>query len=214
MNSKKMLTSYLIVAILFIIAGIVLLSWPQTTMDIICYGLGLLIFVFGAFQIYTYFKGRNEKFNFRMNILTGLIACGIGSFMLIKSDIVISILPFIVGFTLLLEALIKFKQAYDLKKAAYEGFKWIVGLGALTLLFAILLMFNPFDAATSMVMFIGICLIVDGIGGCWTLYCIHKHMKDVEDVIEVEEITPEIVETDSISTMADEVIKNTKKDQN
>lgn len=184
MNSKKMRMSYLITAILFIVSGIILITWPQTTLDIICYGLGALILIYGAFQIYTYVKGRAEKLGYHMNLISGLIACGIGLFMLLKSEIVISILPFIVGFTLLLDSLLKFKHAYDLKKVHYEGFKWIFVLGSFTLLLACLLMYNPFDAATSMVMFMGICLVVDGLAECWTLFCVNKYMKllDHEDI--------------------------------
>lgn len=198
MNTKNMRNTYLITAILFIIAGIILLSWPQTTMNIICYGLGALILIYGAFQIYTYYKGKQETTSYHMNLLTGIIACGIGLFMLLKSEIVISILPFIIGFTLLLESLLKFKHAYDLKKAGYEGFKWILIMAVITLAFAGLLVYNPFDAATSMVMFIGICLIYDGISELWTLYCVTKYIHNQDEIIvednEVSEISEEIQE--------------------
>lgn len=183
LNSKKLLNSYMITAVLFIAAGIILISWPQTTMKIVCYGLGSLIFLYGAFQIYSYLKGRAEDFVFQMNLLLGLIACGIGLFMLMKSEIVISILPFIIGFTLLLASIMKCKQALDLKKAGYDGYKIIALLGAVTLVFAVLLMYNPFDAAASMVMFIGICLVFDGISELWTVYCIRKHIQEAEENI-------------------------------
>lgn len=205
MNSKKMQISYMISAILFMIAGIVLVSWPQTTLKIICYGLGGLTFVYGGFQLYTYYKGKAEQFNFQMNLLTGLIACGIGLFMLLKSEIVISILPFITGFTLLLESIVKFKHAYDLKQAGYDGFKWIVVLGVISLIFAILLMYNPFHAAASMVMFIGICLIVDGLGELWTLYCVRKYLNQVEG--EVIDVTADSEVVEDTNTTTNEEVK-------
>ena len=44
-------------------------------------------------------------------------------------------------------------------------------------------MYNPFDAAASMVMFIGICLVFDGISELWTVYCIRKHIQEAEENI-------------------------------
>lgn len=225
MNSKKMRNTYFITAILFVIAGIILVSWPETTMNIVCYGLGGLILIYGAFQIYTYYNGKKEETNYHMNLITGIIGCGIGLFMLIKSDIVISILPFIIGFTLLLESLLKFKHGYDLRKVGYEGFKWIMLIASITLLLAGLLVYNPFNSVISMVMFIGICLIYDGFSELWTLYCVTKYIKQqdsndsVIDVVkekdkEVENANATILEdtnTKFTNLMVDETLNNEKK---
>lgn len=180
--------SFIIMAIVFIVAGIILVAWPDVTTKIVCYGIGGAISIYGLLHLIAYFTKYKTVGYFQLDLLIGLLAAGVGLFMLFKSDVVISILPVILGITLFIESIIKLQRAMELKKAGYEGWRWILIIAGITVLLAVLLFFNPFEATSAMAIFIGICMIYNGISELWTIYCMTTYLKDRVDVVEVVEV--------------------------
>ena len=50
----------------------------------------------------------------------------------------------------------------------------MLAAGILTLLLGVVLLINPFGAATTMIQCIGIGLMVDGVSELWAVYCMSR----------------------------------------
>ena len=82
--------------------------------------------------------------------------------MLVKSEFVLSFLPFLTGVFLLLGAVIKLQSALDLRHLGLSKWWLILIAGAASLILGILLVVNPFEAARVAVILIGAGLLADG----------------------------------------------------
>ena len=99
--------SYYISAILGIVLGAALLVWPQTSMQTFCYVLGTCSVVLGLVKIVMYFMKDRLANLMQPDLVVGISALAFGIFVLVKSEFVLSFLPFLTGVFLLLGAVIK-----------------------------------------------------------------------------------------------------------
>ena len=93
----------------------------------------------------------------------GVAFTALGAFCLITPSTVVSILPFLLGLVLLLDAVGKFQRALQMRSVGFPY--WWVSLvfAVCVLLLAITLLFNPFGAVKFTMIFFGACLLADGI---------------------------------------------------
>lgn len=167
-------TGVVLTAVLFIILGMVLIIWPELTSRIVCYALGLLTLVFAATHIISFFTDKKVYFVFNVDLIFGLVAAGTGIFMLIRPDIVIDILPFVIGLLLIFSSVLDFQKSFLLKTYGNGRWKSSLVLTCIKLVFGIALMASPwFPVVVSwfskemLVRFIGIGLIYNGLTELW-----------------------------------------------
>lgn len=160
-------TGVVLSSLLFILLGLVLLLWPDIASTIVCYSLGVLILVFAVFRIISFFTDKKIYFIFNLDLIVGLVAAGIGIFMLLRPDIVISILPFIIGLVLIFSSILDFQKTFLLRE--YGNKRWISSMvfTCLKLAFGIFMLAAPLFIAETLVRLIGIGLIYNGLSELW-----------------------------------------------
>ena len=119
----------------------------------------------------------------------GIIIAVIGVWILLQPDKVIAMIPILVGIIIIIHGINNLQQAFHLFQNRYD--KWWVALllGLVTVAFGILLIRNPFKAIDTLVMFIGLFLIYDGISDIWIIsrvFRMAKQMKQEVEAIETE----------------------------
>ncbi|WP_082189876.1 HdeD family acid-resistance protein [Candidatus Stoquefichus sp. SB1] len=156
---KKGVVLYSIIAI---VMGFILILFPDTTSQVICYGVAAIIFICGLVNFVRYFSN-DFSYRFGYDLISGFLLCAIGVFMMIRSDIVIMMIPFVIGIFIVVEGVMNIIRSFQLKRWGFE--RWIYDLILALLLFLLgcIVVFNPFDAAMMSVIFMGVCLIYDGL---------------------------------------------------
>lgn len=98
----------------------------------------------------------------------------IGVFFVIRTDVIISIIPLIFGLFILASGIADITKARQLKVLGYQN--WLVTfiMAIVKSTLGIVMLFNPFSAAVTMLMFIGACLIYGGISSLWIIYSLTK----------------------------------------
>ncbi|MDO5422898.1 MAG: DUF308 domain-containing protein [Eubacteriales bacterium] len=203
-NVRGYSKSYYISAVAGIILGLAMLVWPETSMQTFCYTLGAVAVIFGLVKIVMYFtKDRMENL-MQPDLVVGITATAFGAFVLLKSEFVLSILPFFTGVFLLIGAILKLQAALDLKRLEFRAW-WVVLIISIAM-FALggLLVANPFDAARVVVILIGAGLLADGatnLADMFLITSLYKKARNkpkeknvavhVVDAEEAEEITKE-----------------------
>lgn len=165
-DMKKQLT---LTAIFSILLGLVLAIWPDATKLAVSYLIGTALVIFGGIQVVRYFVYEVRLDLFRYDFVSGLILLGAGVFFLMKPQVIVSILPILLGIAIIIDGAVKIQQSMDLMRAGYPRWWLIMLLAALALAAGIVLLVNPFEAASTLMLLIGIVLIYNGVTDLWTI---------------------------------------------
>ena len=186
---KKLKTNVVVSAALCILLGIVLVAWPDLSIQIVCTAVGAVLLIGGGVRLAVYFTTKDGSVYTQMNLIMGIVLAVVGVWILLQPGKVLAIIPIIVGIVIVLHGINNLQQAVTLCKEKYD--KWWVALilGLLTVGFGVLLICRPFEALDTVVMLIGIFLIYDGISDIWIvsrLYRTAKMLKQEAEALEVE----------------------------
>lgn len=164
---KKIKANVIVSAVLCIVAGVVLVAWPGMSVYVACITIGAVITVSGIGRLIDFISNRDGSLFSQLNLITGIIITIIGVWILIRPGTIIALIPILVGIIIVIHGINNLQQAVMLCQNRYD--KWWVALilGLVTAGFGILLIFNPFEAVNTLVMFIGLFLIYDGISDIW-----------------------------------------------
>ncbi len=97
----------------------------------------------------------------------------IGLVALFKSEVLLSVLPVIIGLIILMDGLVTINQALNLRKLDYR-WKYFLPMGIVVAVFGLILVLNPFGSAMLLMRFLGFTLLVDGFCDFWWYYRLKK----------------------------------------
>lgn len=188
---KGLKANYTVSAGLCTLLGLVLLIWPGTTMRIVCALLGGMLLIYGLLQIVLWLINRERTMISQGMMVFGIVLAVIGVWILMQPEMIIMAVPVIVGVLIVIHGIHNIVQAIALKKDDYDRW-WLAFLfGALTVVLGGILVYNPFEVAETVVRFIGIFLIYDGVSDIWILSRVFKVKRDKEKIIDVDYVDVE-----------------------
>lgn len=158
--------SSLLMSIIEIVIGILLLINPVGFTSGIIVTLGIVLAIMGVGQIIGYFHTEAEEAASGGKLTKGILFTVFGLFCAFKSGWFIATFPVITilyGVLILVAGVSKLQKAIDMVRVKQNY--WFVALisAALTLLFAVLIIFNPFASTAILWTFIGVTLIVEAV---------------------------------------------------
>ncbi len=173
---KEINKEKIMISLLYIIIGSFLFIYPKLSIDIIMISISLLLIVYGIFHLIIYLRSENIGLYNRLELITSIIALATSIFILFNSKIVISIIPFIIGVFIIIEAGTLIKHATILRNYDHKSFQISLVLGIILFIIGAYLLFNPIEIITSLMTFIGVILICMGLFELWTFYQLQKYM--------------------------------------
>ena len=178
---KNLKWNLILMSLLYLALGIFLLAVPGTALNIVCYALGAVVLICAAVQLVRYFTASHKVFQSQFTLISGLVCLGLGGFLLLRSDIVVRILPVVFGLFVLFDSLGRIQSALELRRCGYASWKWFILLALLSVVLGGIMIFDPFAAMETLVMGIGIILIVEGAfnlgGAIYTALAIRRFNK-------------------------------------
>lgn len=191
---KGLKANYVLSAVFCILFGITLVIWPDASTRAVCIGLGVVLALSGIVNLITYFAERDGRLISQINLLVGIVLTVVGGWIVLKPEVLIMIVPIIVGIIVTIHGAHNLVQALELFRNKYS--KWWVALllGMVTAGLGILLICNPFDAVSTVVMLIGIFLIYDGISDIWIISRLSKTARDIRETMKALDVEAEIEE--------------------
>lgn len=192
---------FVVSSALYVLLGIVLIRFPDQSLRTVCYFFGGVTLIYGLIRVITYFVQKREGFLFLTDVVAGIILTGIGIFLLLTPEVVISIIPFIIGLLILFHSIMKIQRALQLKRVNYEKWWSMLILSLITAVLGALIIYNPFKTVSMMVRAIGIVLIVDGVINLASIFFTAHTVKKMTKIIDeatgaVEEVEIEVVDND------------------
>lgn len=149
LKSKNSLT-----ALIYIIAGIVLVVAPTAPVRIICLILGIILLIQGILRIASSGRG--------YSLVPGILLLIVGVLLVFSPSFIISLLPVAVGVYLLISGISEIMGAMDVRRA---GGTWVgtAVVAGIMLLTGVVLLFNPFGSLQMALRIAGVALLIDGI---------------------------------------------------
>ena len=156
-----------LLAIIGIIAGLMLAVFPEQSINVLTYAIGIMSLIYGAVKIVSYFRNKAVSYLFFIEMILGIVLVGIGIFSFINPGGILAVLPIIFGILIVIEGVSKIQRAKLLKECGSQKWKTALLVGVLIGLLGIILILNPFHALVLTVRVMGIVLLADGIAGIW-----------------------------------------------
>ena len=180
------LKSEIISSVFYLAFGLCLILIPDQTVNIICkIVFGLIMIASGIYHIVIY-TAEKEKATI-LDLFTGVIVMVLGIFLFFTPQIVIRILPYLLGAFVLVDSIWKIKGSYRLKKAQRGRWK-IIFLGCLVFIaLGVSMLFYSFMSVTQMLLFSGIILTADGAADIVFLTMIRLGMRKSEKLPDEKE---------------------------
>ncbi len=179
---EKVKTFNYFLPIVYFILGLLMVIFPGTVNDIINYIIGGLLMLFGIDYIVRYLSNNKVTTYSKYSLTVGIVPIICGVFLICNPEVLVSIIPFVAGMIILMDAFEKLKHAVDLKKMKYD--EWWVDLvvSILFIVFGIVVIMNPFDAAKLLIRILGIFFLIDCFIDVWTNFSYEKiKIKNGED---------------------------------
>jgi uncharacterized membrane protein HdeD (DUF308 family) len=154
----------LIAGILFVGAGAYICTVPLATYLTLATLFSVSFICTGVAEIVFSIRNNKTLSGWGWFLVNGLLSLVIGVYLLMYPGISISILPFVVGFTLLFRSIQVLGYALDLKNLKIANWGILSLLGVLGMVFSFLLLAHPIYAGLSLVTFTALSFMVVGVG--------------------------------------------------
>lgn len=170
------------------VLGIVMVIWPGISVLTACMLLGIFCILGGIYEMVRYFKLGTAGVFFRYDFSSGIFSILAGIFLLLHPHGIAMLLPIAAGLYILTRSIQDLQTAFEMRRSHIGNWIIVFLLGVADLIFALLLLFNPFSGAKALTLFLGIALIVNSLRSLYLIYGISKVVKDSrnDDVIDVE----------------------------
>lgn len=159
---KQLKTNMLVMSALYLALGIVLLGWPQTVLNVICYVVGGLVALGGVMQLVRFFAARERMLLAPLSLVLGLVCLGLGLFLIVRSDVVQTVLPIVFGLFVVFDSVVRVQNALELRRCGHPRWWSLLALALLSVVLGAVMIANPFGAISTLVKAIGLVLCLEG----------------------------------------------------
>jgi uncharacterized membrane protein HdeD (DUF308 family) len=165
------------VAVLLI--GIIMVVYPGASANIICSVIGILLCAAGVYLIVSYFVRSKLVVLGSFSLVQGVVLAGLGAYILIKPEFLAAIITVILAIILIAGGAMKLQYGMDFMRLKLSGW-WFELIGAaLMIVLGVVAIANPFAAASALMIYLGVCLIVDAVWDLASITVLSSQLKNL-----------------------------------
>lgn len=172
----NILKGELVSSIFYILLGLCLAFMPVQTVNIICKVVfGLVLIGAGLYHIYIYIREKEDSTI--LDLFSGVIVLVLGGFLFFNPQIVVKLLPLLLGALVLVDSIWTFRGSFRLKKRGRREWKAFLISSFVCIGFGIAMMVNPFPKVRQTVMFAGWVFLCNGVADIVFFILLRRGMK-------------------------------------
>lgn len=173
---KLLKDTYVVTAICYIALGAVLFLYPALALNLVCSGIGMVVLVFGAMKLLSYFRTKNDNLGKQLDLVIGIVLSVLGIFILVSPGVIAAMLPFAVGVYIFFDSVLNIRQALELKNVGFERWWSMLVLAVIMVVIGIIMLCNPFKTAALTVRVVGAIFFLRGISNIITVWFTDKQI--------------------------------------
>ena len=204
---NNFLKGQIVTSIIYIALGACLVFMPVSTVNVICkFVFGILLILVGLYHILIYVA---EKLNSTIfDLFSGGVLMVLGIFLFMNPQIVVKLLPILLGTFILVDSIWSLKGSLKLKKRGADSWKFLLLGSIIFIALGISLVVKPFTMVKYTVIFAGWIFLCNGVIDMIYLILLRKGLKEIKQDVEAVDADGEIIsgedsgETDDLDTEA------------
>ena len=126
------------------------------------------------------------------DLIKGLVIVCIGIFICVKSELVVSVLPVVLGIGVVLSGILKLQHAFDLKRMGFDTWVRIGLTSAVNIFIGLIVILNPFSTVAWLMRLVGIGFLFSGVTDLITTIYVSKKASEYYVDGKAEETDEEI----------------------
>lgn len=150
----------LLVSIIFVCFSVFMIIQPAMSISVLIKSLGVIVLVDGILHIASYFKHLKGEKTLSLELIRGILNFIIGVIVISNPEAFLSFFAIIIGVWILIQSIIKFQFAFNMKSIEDKNWIIIFILAIVTFLFGCVILFNPLGFAKDMTIIYGIILLI------------------------------------------------------
>lgn len=190
-NLKKIRWDMIVTSIICIMLGGVLIFFPKEVNEMIAYVIAAAMFLFSIIETYNYFRKDVKNEFYRNDLVFAVVALVAGIILLAKREIIVGLIPVILGALIIISGVKKLQNALDLIRLKLDGWKSLLVLSAINIIFGIIMVVCALETARVITVIIGVGLVFSGGSDLFAMIWISKNAKRAD-----EDESDELVEID------------------
>ena len=196
---KKFFRSSLITSLILIALGLLLFFQPDAVIYCISYVIGGILIAIGVLAMINFIKNTNNEQKVELDIVYGIVSVILGIIVIKNPEGVASIIPGILGISIIISSATKLQYAFELKANGNNLWKTTMVISIISTLCGIILLFNPFKALTSFTKIVGVFIVIYAVLDMISTFTIKRNVKifqqsiqeSIEEAIVIKEETDE-----------------------
>jgi len=180
---NNFLKGQIVTSLIYIVLGVCLVFMPVNTINVICkFVFGILLILVGMYHILIYVT---EKLNSTIfDLFSGGILMVLGIFLFMNPQIVVKLLPILLGTFILVDSIWTLKGSFKLKKRGVDTWRILLFGSLIFIALGISLVVNPFTMVKYTVIFAGWIFLCNGIIDLIYLVLLKKGLKELKQDVE------------------------------
>ena len=185
---------YIFISAALCFFGILLIVDPEISLAAFGIITGVCLIVFGVIKIVGYLSKDLYLLAFQYDLAFGILMIALGIMVILEPDNVIETICIAVGIAFFMDGLLKIQIAIDAKTFGISKWWLILSVAILAGVVGVLLIFRTSESARTLMIFLGISLLMDGIMNLITVLSTVKIIQNQYPDIITEEIVDDYVE--------------------
>lgn len=180
-------TGYIVMSVLFCVAGILFITMPEISTEIIGVCIGIAMILFGIVKLIGYFSKDLFRLAFQFDLEFGILMMVLGVIMLFNPKNLMVFICIALGISILLDGLFKIRIAMDSRQFGIKSWWLILSLAIVTGAIGVFLIFDSVIGSQILSVLLGLTLLSEGILNLYTVISTVLIVKNqAPDMIEVE----------------------------
>lgn len=177
---RKYLSIKVIVAIFFIILGVIMMLKPHQVVSLITFLFGIGLLIIGGCMIVADLLSK-ELFSRTGLLMQGVLFIVLGIALLIYPGIGNVLLPLSIGGLIIADGIMRLQIGSLIRHVG--GSSYLTALSVLTIILGVICIFNPKISSAVITGFLGIMMIVEAVASLADTYYVKKYIKEIDDNI-------------------------------
>ena len=194
-------------AISFIVMGLVMIFFPQFTLEMICYLFAGILAVLGIFNLIVYFTRDILKDVYRYDFVAGVMMLLLAVVFVWRSQLIINLIPTVMGLVVFWNGVTKLQRSIDLGRTGYSGWIFVLIFALMSIAVGVVIIMQPDFIAQAVIIIIGISLVFGGVTDIITLVLLGKRVKELKKRMPID-VNGDYISESSIVDVEDSSEKN------
>lgn len=191
---SKILKSPILGSLSLIILGILLIFRAALTIVSISYVIGGILIALGSATLLKFIKNTKNKNANQLDLIYGMVSIILGVVVISNPQAIASIIPFVLGFIIIINSARKLQYSLELKQNKNELWKSTMIMAIVTTICGVVLVINPFKGVVFITKIVGFLILIYAVLDIISTIIIKSTVKQIHTAIEETIVDAKIIE--------------------